>query len=260
MFKFIFRKTFYRKATPETQEMLVDLCFCKHVIEFFCLASWLLLLVFPIIPIGIIDLFEKDIQFRIITQVLIAVYCICFILGFTIFTKIFHNPMITFSVLVARIIYFRFCTLKGEAISEDEFKLIKAKNKDLYDYISNQLCKGLCYSVCFDILKTLKNGYMEFVAVKNFSYKEEDDDNREYTMHVLYIHNRWAFDTFSSKQYPIDEIHRKFKIGNIYKVFYYEDIRDISYEDFRDSIKLELEEWCKKNDCSEFLNKEIPNT
>jgi len=40
------------------------------------------------------------------------------------------------------------------------------------------------------------------LAIKKFSpHDDEEDDGKDFTMHVLYVNNGWAFDTYSSRQY-----------------------------------------------------------
>ena len=39
-----------------------------------------------------------------------------------------------------------------------------------------------------------------------------------FTMHVLYINNGWAFDTFSGRQFPIEQLHEIYK-AKVYKNF-----------------------------------------
>ena len=123
----------------------------------------------------------------------------------------------------------------------------------MYMVIETQNCRNYCYSICFEMCKALKKGCIEFIAVKKISSINQPDeyDGKEFTMHVLYINNGWAFDTFSSRQYPVEKLHKIFK-AKIYKSFDYDAIRDKSYEEFKDEQYPELAAWAANNDCFMF--------
>ena len=70
-------------------------------------------------------------------------------------------------------------------------------------------------------------------------------------MHVLYVNNCWAFDTYSSRQYPIEKLHEIYK-AKIYKSFSFDEISNKSYEEFREEQEPELAKWSIDNDCSMF--------
>ena len=153
-------------------------------------------------------------------------------------------------------IYFRFYTSKGKAISKEDFEKFKEESEDLFFFIESGLCKGFCYAICFDILKVLKKGKIEFAAVKEIKYVDEDKEESSYTLHVFYVNNGWAFDTYSVRQYPIDEIHR-LNTAIICKTFSYEDVKDLDYDEFWKKNYHEVSEWCKRNKCTEnWSNKE----
>ena len=160
--------------------------------------------------------------------------------------------MFGFSYLLAERIYFLGCTTKGKALCKNELKTIKQVNKKLYAFIATQMCRGYCYSICFEICKALKKGSIEFLAVKKFSpHDDEEDDGKNFTMHVLYVNNGWAFDTYSSRQYPIENLHEIYK-SKVYKIFSFEEISCKSYEEFREEQEPELAKWSTNNDCSMF--------
>ena len=80
---------------------------------------------------------------------------------------------------------------------------------------------------------------------------DEEDDGKDFTMHVLYVNNGWAFDTYSSRQYPIEKLHEIYK-AKIYKSFSFDEISNKSYEEFREEQEPELAKWSIDNDCSMF--------
>lgn len=88
---------------------------------------------------------------------------------------------------------------------------------------------------------------MEIIAAKKI-YTHEEDEGKDFTMHVLYVKDGWAFDTYSGRQYPLDKIHEIYK-AKIYKTFTFDDIGEKSYEEFMSEIRLELVEWAKENNC-----------
>ena len=157
----------------------------------------------------------------------------------------FYQPIQKFEKLIAGILYSSDYVLKGKAISRKDFENIKKKNKDLYEYIVNLKTQGYCYSTCFDILKTLQKGKIRFIAVKNF---EKDSKINAYTMHVIFVNNGWCYDTFSMRQYELNE-YMKGLDSKTYKDFLYKDIKGKNYKKFMDEEYLELYSWCKDNDC-----------
>lgn len=110
------------------------------------------------------------------------------------------------------------------------------------------MCRGFCYSICFEICKALKKGCIEFLAIKKFStHAAKEDDGKDFTMHVLYVNNGWAFDAYSSRQYPIEKLHEIYK-AKIYKSFSFNEISSKSYEEFREEQEHELAKWSIDND------------
>lgn len=129
----------------------------------------------------------------------------------------------------------------GNAISKEDFRLIKHKNKRFYDFITSDKCNRYCIASCFEILKTLQCGSILFIGAScNW-----DKDNR--FAHVLYVNNGWAFDTISHRQTPIKYLLVNLYEAKIYKEFFFKDIKDVSYKDFCNLIKTDLNKWCKEN-------------
>lgn len=257
MIKYLLRKTIYKRVDLETQDVLLRLISRQHITQFLCWMSVAVIYILPFIPLFIIDLCE-DVELALSTQIAVCGYILIYLVGFFLLLKLFHEPIFICTHLIAEKVYFRRFTTKGKALSNKDFEIIKSNNDTLYDFISTQKCRGYCYSVCFDILKVLKKGCIEFIAVKKFAMDKDDenDDGRNFTMHVLYINNGWAFDTYSQCQYSIEELHNIYK-AKIYKTFNFDEIKDKSYEDFRTENEPELAEWCINNDCSQFWKKKV---
>ncbi|MBO5412963.1 MAG: hypothetical protein J6A29_01425 [Clostridia bacterium] len=135
--------------------------------------------------------------------------------------------------------------MKGNAISKEDFDTISKDNKLLYKYIVQQQCRGKCYNICFELLKCLKKGIIQFVAIKSVG---DDEAKNYYTMHVLYVNNDWCFDTYSGRQYPLEEVLKRCK-GKICTTFSYEDVEGKTYEEFMEEHDSALEKWCEENDC-----------
>lgn len=249
------RRTIYKEFDKESQDMLLQLTSKQHIIELFCLMFWAVIWIFPFIPLFIIDVCE-DVEFSMTTQLaIIAFMLICFV-GLLASMKVFKRAMFGFSQLLAERIYFLVCTTKGKALGKEDFRVIQKVNERLYMFVATQMCRGYCYSICFEMCKALKNGNIEFLAVKKFS---PHDDGKDFTMHVLYVNNGWAFDAYSSRQYPIERLHEIYK-AKIYKTFSFDEISSKSYEEFREEQEPKLAEWSIDNDCSMFLKGDKEDT
>lgn len=68
-------------------------------------------------------------------------------------------------------------------------------------------------------------------------------------MHVLYVNNGWAFDTYSVRQYPLEKIHTIFE-AKVCKTFSFEEIQGKTYEQFTEENAPEVERWADMNNCS----------
>ena len=64
-------------------------------------------------------------------------------------------------------------------------------------------------------------------------------------MHVLYVNDNWCFDTFSQRQYPLDEVLEKYK-AKTYMCISIEDIEGRTYNEFKKSMHLNLKYGAKK--------------
>ncbi len=183
------------------------------------------------------------------TQIAIIAFMLIYLVCLIVFLKVFKIAMLVFSKVLTERMYFLACTKKGKALSKKDFETILQVNEKLYAFIATQSCRGYCYSICFGMCKALKKGSIEFIAIKKFNMdKDGKDDEKAFTMHVLYINNGWAFDTYSSRQYPVERLHEIYK-AKVYKVFDYDSICDKSYDEFRDEQEPELAKWCIINDC-----------
>lgn len=245
------RRTIYKEFDKESQDMLLPLTSKQHIIETFCFMFWGIAFIFQLIPLFIIGVCE-DIELSMTTQIAIIAFMLICGAGLLVSMKVFNRAMFGFSQLLAERIYFLVCTTKGKAICKNEFNIIRQANEEQYEFIANQMCRGDCYSICFEICKALKKGCIEFLAIKKISpHDDEEDDGKDFTIHVLYVNNGWAFDTYSSRQYPIKKLHKIYK-AKIYKSFSFDEISSKSYEEFREEQEPELAKWSIDNDCSIF--------
>ena len=294
MIKYLMRKTIYKEADQESRDMFLRLNYPKYIIKLLCWMMWAVIFSLPMIPLLIIDLCEdvqfalstqlfvvaffiiellgivlilkffgvailiidlcEEVEFTLRTLLSIATFLLVTLLGVVLILNFFYESLFVCTILIAEKVYFLVYTIKGKALSRKDFETIKNKNKELYEFVSSSNCRGYCYSICFDMLKVLKRGCIEFVAVKKLSTQkdDEDDDGKNFTMHVLYVNNGWAFDTYSQRQYPIEELHTIYK-AITYRSFNYDEIKNKSYDDFRSENELQLTKWCNMNDCTTFF-------
>lgn len=172
---------------------------------------------------------------------LIIVY-ICLIKGFS-------DIIEKFRLKIYASLYFNKYVTKGKAISKKDFEDIKKADINLYSRLKQIKTEGICYWTCFELLKCLKKGHIQFVRIRVV----EDDEIKKhgkYTMHVLYVNNNWCFDTISGKQHPLEEaLNRRY--AKTYTIYSYDDIKNNSYEEFKRNELAALRDWCKQNDCSE---------
>lgn len=253
MIKYLMRKTIYKDADLEAQDMLLKLIAPYHLIEYFCLMLWIdILFIMPILPLVVVGTLE-DWNFSLITKIVMMAFMFVYCINFLVCINFFRKAMFGFSLLLSEKIYFSISTKKGKAVSKEDFDTVKNVNEKLYECIATQSCQGYCYSICFELCKALQKGSIEFIAMKNFTIDKThgEEGKKPYTMHVLYINNGWAFDTYSIRQYPVEKLHEIYK-AKIYKSFDYDSIRYSMYEDFRDRQEPELAKWCEDQDCSQF--------
>ena len=209
--------------------------------------------IFPIVPILTLlfySFIHKDTIDNIISIRIFAVAYLCF---FVFFIIRFKDALMKFQINIANSMYFKKYVLKGKAISKEDFHTIKDQYKTLYHALSQDESQGYCYSICFDILKCLKKGKIQFIAAKRFD-EDANEDGLKYTMHVLYVNNDWCFDTYCGKQLPLEEALSR-HYAKLYTSYTYNDIKDRDYDVFRKEESPALAEWCKKNDCYEKWSK-----
>lgn len=251
MFEFFLRKTIMRGLSKEDQEQTMLL---KYKIKMQLLGHFLVY-IFGAIPfaslITLLILGEHTISIIIQCVILILAYCV-----FTIwFEKRFRKQIEIFQHLITSSLYTSRYVLKGNALSREDFETIKKEKQSLYNVIMLQETQGYCYSVCFEMLKCLKKGTILFVAVKCVQDEKEENDNKDYTMHVLYVNNDWCFDTYSQRQYPLDEVLRRMRTKT-FANFGYDSIEGKTYEEFRAEHFETLKTWCQENNCYQRWMKE----
>lgn len=246
MLEFILRRTVLKKYSKEDQSTALLL---KHRIKIDFIAQFLVYL-FAILPLSslltLLILSEHTLS-NVIQDIILIVAYIIFLL---FFIKKFYEPISVFKNLVASTMYFSRYVMKGKALSKDDFDIVEKEQKKIYYGMKTLQVNGFCYSVCYELLKCLKKGTIQFVAIKLLEAEkdEENGTNNYYTMHVLYVNNNWCYDTYSQMQYPLEEVIKRTN-AKVYKSFTYDDVKDKTYEDFRTEHGPALREWCKANDC-----------
>ena len=146
-----------------------------------------MLLCMPIITASILFLLCPTTIGNVIFMALFVTGYFLFILWFI---KNFRNELYEFCFNLGSVLHFKYYTTKGEAITSEDFEMIKKEKENLYEVIRRQLCQGHCYSVCFELLKILKRDRIMFVAVERTGGDDEESEEEKknkYTMHVLYV-------------------------------------------------------------------------
>ena len=260
MIKLLIQKALYPKEYSETKEMLWKLLSRQHIIQILCLFIIPFNFVLSLIPIFIIDLCE-NVQLAISTKVLICIFVVIYGLCILFVIKFFTDAIFLFSRMISWKIYYFLYTRRGKALSKYDLKTIKNNNKDLFDFISSKMCRGYCYSICFSMLKLLEKGTIEYIAVRNIIPDDDEASNEKkpFTMHVLYVNNDYAFDTYCQRQIPLEKILRIYN-AKVFRIFSFNDIKDVSYDDFRKNLKEELHSWCEKHECSENFSNDLEET
>jgi len=249
MFEYLLRWTIYRGLDHRAQKVLIKLTSTKYIIYGICTRIPLMICMFLHILIIMACYYTGhyyNLEFEASVPTIVVSGLCLYLVGSALSRC--SNYELTWSRLTEKI-YFVLCTKKGKAISKKDFKLIKKKNDFWYEAISTQECRGYCYNTCFKILEMLKKGYIEIIGIRKFIPEQV---GRKYMIHVLYINNGWAFDTYSSKQVPVEELHRIYD-AKIYRTFNFDDIEGKSYDDFRRENEKHIEEWCSNNDCDYFV-------
>ena len=179
-----------------------------------------------------------DLIFGILYTLVYIFFILCFTQKHKESIELFHKHIVSNC-------YTSNYTFKGNALSADDFKIIEEKDKLFYSFITSEKCRGYCYAMSFHILQYLKKGEIKFLAIRA---TKADRDKEYYTMHVVYVNNGWCFDTYSQRQYPLDE-HLNFYEAKEYMSFSYKDVENMSYEEFTDNNYADLAHWCLENDC-----------
>lgn len=245
MINFIVRKICFKGMSAEnkhTAELILE----SKKSSF--LASLIAALVFAIPFAAALTLFVSNLNLLDVTSIIIQAFILLSALVFILlFIKKFIYEIMIFTKAMSLKLYLNHL-LKGNALEIEDFETLKRDTKPIYDAIIDFKSNGFCYHVCFEILKTLKKGTFWFVAIR---WNSEDEENQKpYTMHALYENNGWCYDTYSMTQHPFDFALDHF--GAIkYLSFSYEDIKDLTFYEFREKTANELKAWCDENDCHE---------
>ena len=244
MINTILRKTLYKEFDYATQNTLLYVSKPEVLLNFTCnLLCFLFLCTLPLVVVIVFPHLFTDLKIQLLYLLILIIYTIfvCFI---------FREKNFYQNNYVSRTLHYLFYTKRGKALSKEDFKTIKKNDKLLYSTIKEQDCRGLCYSVCFEMLKTLKKRCIKIISVNEFTSKKETPFE---TIHVIYVNNNYAFDTYCHRQLPLEAflaIHQ----AKVYKTFNYEDIKNYSYEEFRNIQYPDFAKWCKENDIHELWN------
>lgn len=247
MFELFLRKTALKNLSKEHQYLVMLSCKGRYRIRFLTVFLLDCLATLPIalfLIIGNCTLNLDDERFVIFNVISSTAYLIIFAL----LIKIFSNKIGAFMELIDKKMYAFFYVLKGKAISKKDFDRIKKRNASLYCKIINQQVRGGCYTTCLGILKSLKKGTVQFIAMKVPDSLKKDNHGTQYTMHALYVNNGWCFDTYSQRQYPLEEVMKRMG-AKTYISISYEDLEGKSAEEFRAEYVPALQKWCEEHDC-----------
>ena len=247
MFEFVLRRTVFRALSKEDQEtamLLKD----KIKTDFI---SQILISIFGALPLATLITLLLTCEQTLSDVIQCVILIVAYIVFAVWFMKRFHEPIDAFKELISANIYSSRYVIKGNAISKTDFDIIKKEKEKLHYLMMTQQVNGYCYAVCFETLKCLKKGTLMFIAtklIKTGNINEEDKCDNDYTMHVLYVNDNWCFDTYSQRQYPLEEVMRRFK-AKTYRIFTYEDVDGKTYDEFKKEQAPALQEWCNENDC-----------
>lgn len=247
MFELFLRKTALKNLSKEHQYLAMLLCKGRYKILFLEVVLFACLATLPYVLLVIVGKYalnlDDKISFIIFVSIVFTVY---FILA--IFINMFFSKICTLIELIDKKMYTFFYALKGKAISKKDFDSIKEDDALLYCKIIDQEVNGYCYDTCLRILKSLKKGTVQFIAVKVPDSIEEDNHAKQYTMHALYVNNGWCFDTYSQRQHPLEEVMKRMG-AKTYMSISYEDLEGKSAEEFKAEYAPALWKWCEEHDC-----------
>lgn len=244
MINTILRKTLYKNYDFRMQHMILQLLGHVHIFIFFCNLFWL---VFLLLPIVLLPIVFPIMLLNLPKQLLFLLFLFLYVMGIV---YIFRTNGFFEENFLYKFLHFFVFTQKGNAISKNDFKNIKKNDKYLYRILKNRTCLGKCYTTCFQLLKILQKGSMLFISIKELTLKNETPYN---TIHVLFINENWAFDTYSQRQFPIEKIFAIYQ-PQVYTTFSFDDVKNYTYEEFRSIHYEDFAKWCKENDTFQFWN------
>lgn len=130
-----------------------------------------------------------------------------------------------------------FATPKGNAVSKDDFKVIKKQKPRLYWEITSDYCGGKCYSYARDIALLFTDAKLIYCAATN-PFKED-----QVFAHAILERNGEIYDTNRRMSYKIEDYEKIFKV-QIYKKWTYDEF---CRDDFQEEVRDDFRRWCQEN-------------
>lgn len=133
-------------------------------------------------------------------------------------------------------------TPKGNALSKDDFKVIKKQKPSLYWEITSNYCVGMCYLYARDIALLFPDAKLIYCAATN-PFKET-----EVFAHAVLERNGEIYDTNRRMSYKVEDYEKIFKV-QIYKKWIYDEF---CRDDFQEGVRDDFRKWCQENDVKSY--------
>ena len=135
-----------------------------------------------------------------------------------------------------------FVTPKGNALSKDDFKVIKKQNPRLYWEITSDYCMGICYLYARDIALLFPDSKLIYCAATN-----PFEQNHVFA-HAVLERNGEIYDTNRRMSYKIEDYEKIFKV-QIYKKWNYDEF---CKDDFQERVGDDFRRWCQENNVKSY--------
>lgn len=242
MFDILHRFIYRFNKVPRDVKNVLGMLKCRTKVRL--IANFLLELFFAI-PMSVI--LSPAILFPSTIVIIVSLTCAtAFILFCIWFMTKFNGALYIFETEIENILYSKH-TRKGKALSEDDFEKLAKSDPNLPRYLTSEKCRGDCYATSLHLLRILKKGSIIFCAIRS---TETDNSTcpQLFTMHAMYVNNGWCFDSYSQKQWPLQEALHLLS-AKTYRTLSYNEIKGKTYIQIRNEMYPALSKWCKENDC-----------